>query len=236
MADSDLKPARELARTAGVTFPNESAEYRAARMALLAEEIELRRQIERVAALRRQLPPGGEVTADYRFVDGNGGTIGLAELFGSHDTLIAYFWMFGPQRQRPCPMCTSFLGGFNAVAPDLKQKVAVAVIGRSPVERQIAFAIERGWRDLPFYQIDGDAFAHDYGGLLPDGMEVPALNIFERADGTPRHFYGGEMSGATVDPGQDPRGAPDLSPLWTLLDLTRAGRSGDWYPSLVYRN
>ena len=54
-----LKPAAELARVDPVRIPNESAEYRAARTALLAEEIELRRHIERVAAQRRALPPGG---------------------------------------------------------------------------------------------------------------------------------------------------------------------------------
>ena len=48
-----LTPALELARADPVTIPNESAEYRAARTALLAEEIELRRHIARVAAMRR---------------------------------------------------------------------------------------------------------------------------------------------------------------------------------------
>ena len=66
MPDS-LVPAAELARRGPVRFPNESAEYRAARTALLAEEIELRRHLERVAAQRRALPPGGKVIGDYRF-------------------------------------------------------------------------------------------------------------------------------------------------------------------------
>ena len=42
-------------------FPGESVEYRGARNALLAEEMELRRQIERVAAQRRALPAGGAI-------------------------------------------------------------------------------------------------------------------------------------------------------------------------------
>ena len=61
MDSSTLKPASELARAGQVHFPNESADYRRARQELLAEEIELRRHIERVAELRRALPPGGEV-------------------------------------------------------------------------------------------------------------------------------------------------------------------------------
>src|SRR6478609_3272623 len=98
----DLKPASELAAASSKPYPNDSADYRKARTALLAEEIELRRHIERVAAQRRALPPGGEAR-DYRFEDENGKTIGLADMFGEHDTLVSYFWMFGPQRERPCP-------------------------------------------------------------------------------------------------------------------------------------
>src|ERR1700675_2300292 len=69
---STLKPAADLARASDVRFPNESAEYRRAREALLAEEIVLRRHIERVAEQRRALPPGGEVKKDYAFEGGQG--------------------------------------------------------------------------------------------------------------------------------------------------------------------
>ena len=37
-----------------------------------------------------------------------------------------------------------------------------------------------------------------------------------------------------ADPGQDPRGAPEMDPLWLLLDTTPEGRGTDWYPKLVY--
>jgi predicted dithiol-disulfide oxidoreductase (DUF899 family) len=84
-----LTPAAELARANPVRIPNESAEYRAARTALLAEEIELRRRIEHVAARRRALPPGGPVTAGYRF-EGAEGPADLAGLFGDRPTLVVY--------------------------------------------------------------------------------------------------------------------------------------------------
>ena len=227
-----LKPATELAAAASQAYPNDSAAYRAARTALLAEEIELRRQIERVAALRRALPPGGEAR-DYRFKNESGGTLGLADLFGRHDTLVSYFWMYGPQRERPCPMCTAFLGALDIPARDLAQRVAIAVLGRSPVARQLAFARERGWRNLKFYATVGDDFARDYRGLAPDGSEWPALDVWVKRDGRVQHFWGSEL-GATADPGQDARGAPDPTPLWNILDLTPAGRGSDWYPRLAY--
>jgi predicted dithiol-disulfide oxidoreductase (DUF899 family) len=232
-SSSTLVPADELARRTTVTFPNESAEYRRARTALLAEEIELRRQIERVAAQRRALPPGGAVTGDYRF-EGEQGPVDFAGLFGDKQTLVTYSFMYGPQRERPCPMCTSLLSAWAGEARDIEQRVALAVIARSPLERLVAFKRERGWRDLRlFSDLDGH-FSRDYYGLSKEGGDEPALNVFTRRDGVIRHFWGGEMDFSTADPGQDPRGAPDPMPIWTILDLTPDGRGTDWYPRLDY--
>jgi predicted dithiol-disulfide oxidoreductase (DUF899 family) len=119
---TELAPARELAKH-DRRFPNESDGYRKARRELLAEEIELRRHIERVAAQRRALPPGGEVLEDHRFI-GEAGPVRFAELFGDKPTLVTYNWMFGPRRERPCPMCTSLLSALDGEMPDLLQRVA----------------------------------------------------------------------------------------------------------------
>jgi predicted dithiol-disulfide oxidoreductase (DUF899 family) len=229
-----LKPAKDLARDNPVRIPGESADYRAARTALLAEEIELRRHIERVAEMRRALPPGATVTKAYRFLGEDGRETDLAGLFGDKDTLAVYSFMFGPQRERPCPMCTALLGPLDGNAADLGQKISLAVVARSPLERLLDFKRERGWRNLRLFQDLNDNFSRDYFGLLADGSEVPAFNVFTRRDGTIRHFWSGEMTGDSADPGQDPRGAPDLSPLWTVLDMTPDGRGADWYPKLDY--
>src|SRR3546814_13213959 len=98
----------------------------------------------------------------------------LNNLFGRHDTLLTYFWMYGPERERPCPMCTSFVGSLDAPAPDIQQRLALAIVGRSPVARQLAFARERGWTHLDFYQTVGDDFARDYN-VLVDGDEGAAV-------------------------------------------------------------
>jgi predicted dithiol-disulfide oxidoreductase (DUF899 family) len=228
-----LASAEELARRGPVRFPNESPEYRAARTALPAEEIALRRHLERVAAQRRALPPGGEVIGDYRF-EGEDGPADFTALFGARDTLMVYSFMFGPQRRRPCPMCTALLGPLDGNARDLEQRVALAVVARSPIERLTALKRERGWQSLRLYTDVTDAYSRDYHGLLADGSEIPALNVFTRRDGTIRHFWSGEMTDDSADPGQDPRGAPDLVPLWNFLDCTPEGRGADWYPSLDY--
>lgn len=226
-----LKPAMELAKKNGVRFPNESDEYREARDALLAEEIELRRHIERVAEQRRALPPGGEVAAGYRFESENG-PVSFADLFGDKQTLAVYSYMFGPKRERPCPMCTSLLSAWDGEARDVEQRIALAVVARSPIERLVAFKKERGWRNLRLYSdVSGD-YTRAY--VSAEDADVPGYNVFTRRDGAIRHFWSGEMGGVTADPGQDPRGAPDLMPLWTILDSTPEGRDPNWYPKLEY--
>lgn len=226
-----LTPSAELAKQNRARFPNESKDYRRARNALLAEEIELRRHIERVAEQRRQLPPGGEVTGDYRF-EGEDGPVSLADLFGDKETLVLYSYMFGPQRERPCPMCTSLMSSWEEKVPDIEQRVALAMVARSPIDRLVAAKQARGWTKLKVYSdTDGD-FTRDY--VSAEDADVPAYNVFTRKSGTIRHFWSGEMGGETADPGQDPRGAPDMDPLWTILDTTPEGRGTDWYPKLEY--
>lgn len=232
-ATTALTPAAELARKNRVRFPNESPEYRRAREALLAEEIELRRHIERVAEQRRALPPGGKVIKEYRF-EGERGPVSFAGLFGDKQTLVIYSYMFGPERERPCPMCTSLLSAWDGEARDVEQRVALAVIARSPIERLTAFKKERGWRNLKLYADTTGHYSRDYHALGPQGEDGAGFNVFTRREGAIRHFWSGEMGFDAADPGQDPRGAPDLMPIWTILDSTPEGRGADWYPKLEY--
>ena len=234
MADR-LVPAKELAAKRQPRFANEGAAYAQAREALLAEEIEVRRHLGRLARQNRELPEGPEMPDGWKFVGMNGGEVGLADMFGEHDTLVLYHWMYGPERNRPCPMCTNLLGPLAANAADLRQRAALAVVSRSRVERMIAFAVERGWRDLPYYQAVGDDFSVAIGGFDPEKRgETPVLMVLRKKDGKARLHWMGETTMAMADPGEDPRGAVDLSPLWNVLDLTPAGRDAKWYPRLSY--
>src|SRR5262245_17310533 len=165
-----LTPAADLARANPIRILNESAAYRAARTALLIEEIELRRHIERVAAQRRALPPGAPVTGNYQF-EGEDGPTDFAGLFADKQTLIAYSYMFGPQRERPCPMCTNMLGAWEGNAADIDQRASLVVIARSPLRRLLTWKRERGWKSLRLYSdVNGD-YSRDYFGVLPDGSD-----------------------------------------------------------------
>lgn len=236
MAAAVLTPPKALAAKRNPRFADETAAYATAREALLAEEIAVRRHLGSLAAQLGDLPQGPEIDGDYVFHDANGDALKLADLFGDKETLVIYHWMYGPERERPCPMCTNLIGPLAANAADIRQRVALAVVGRSTVERQKAFARERGWSDaLPLYQAQGDAFSLRIGGLDPEsGFESPALLVLRKDGDTVRLHWMGETTGEMADPGEDPRGAVDLSPLWNVLDLTPAGRDPQWYPKLEY--
>ena len=229
-----LKPATQLAKHGKIPFPGASDAYRQAREALYAEEIEFRRHMTRLVEERRALPPGPVIEKNYRFKDANGADLGLIDLFGKHDALFTYFWMYGPERERPCPMSTNFLGPVDANAVDIKQRVALKVLGRRPVKEQLAFAQERGWPHLDFVQTIGDDYAKDIGALQPDGSEWAAIIVFKKDGDKVRLFWSAGMSKEMADPGQDPRQAPDVASLWSILDMTPGGRPDKWYPKLSY--
>ena len=145
-----------------INFPGENVEYRTARNALLAEEMELRRQVERVAIQRRALPAGGMIPEDYEF-DGDAGKVRLSALFApGKDTLAIYSFMYGPERERPCPGCTHFLDGLDGAVQHICQMINLVVVAKSPLPRILAFAEERGWRRLRLLSTAGNTYDHAY--------------------------------------------------------------------------
>ena len=81
----------------------------------------------------------------------------------------------------------------------------------------------------------GDDYARDLGGLdAANGWEYPLFIVYRRTPEGVRLFYQGEMPAEAADPGQDPRGAVDIAPLWNVLDMTPEGRGETWYPKLGY--
>jgi len=219
-------------------FPNEAEAYRSARNELLEAEMELRRSVESVAALRRKLPLGGEVPQDYIFEEADGSAVRqvrLSQLFSpGKDTLVLYSYMYGPQMANPCPMCTSMLDSLNAQAPHIMQRVNLAVAAKSPVPRILAFTQPRGWRNLRLLSSEKSTYNTDYHAEAPDGNQIPAMNVFVRRDGRIHHFWNAELAYAPAEPGQEPRHIDMIWPLWNIFDLTPEGRGETWHPKLSY--
>ena len=214
-------------------FPNESAAYPAARDEVLRAEIALRRQTEEVAAMRRKLPLGGAVPVDYEFVDAQDRRVRLSELFARDAPLVVYSFMYGPEMKTACPSCTSILDSLDAEAPHVAQRVNLAVVARSPIERILAHARERSWRNLRLLSSAQNSYNRDYHGEDAKGAQTPALNVFVRRGGAVHHTYCTELMFARREPGQDPRHVDAIWPLWNVLDYTPEGR-GDFYPALSY--
>ena len=222
-----------------VRFPNESDEYRAARDALLHEEIALRRYTEAVAEQRRSLPLGGEVPADYIFDEGGSRTVRLSELFeDGKDTLLLYNFMFIPGAaglplEGACPSCTSIIDAVDGGAPHIVQRTNLAVVAKAPIEQFEAHARTRGWRNVRLLSSANTTYNADYHGEGERGQN-PIATIFVRRDGKLHHFWSSELFFAPTEPGLHPRHVDFIWPLWAVLDLTPEGRGTDWGPELSY--
>jgi predicted dithiol-disulfide oxidoreductase (DUF899 family) len=241
-----------------VSYPGESAEYRAARDRLLEREIELRRAMEAVAEARRELPPGGSVPEDYYVFRGAGANgeitdVRLSELFEpGKDSLLIYSFMFPraaqddrpgpdtgetaklPLAEGPCPSCVALLDQLDPAIGHAEQQINFAAVAKTPAERLLTFGEERGWKHLRLLSSANNTYNRDYHGEGPQGGQMPTLNVFERDGDEIRHFWGTEIMFAPADPGQHPRHVGTLEPLWNLFDLTREGRPSDWDEQLRY--
>jgi predicted dithiol-disulfide oxidoreductase (DUF899 family) len=220
---------------ASMKFPNETPDYRQARGELLRAEIDLRQQVERVAAMRRQLPAGGILRQDYVFEEvepaGRVRSVKLSELFeGAKNSLFVYSLMYGPKMEHPCVMCSSIVDALNGNARHISERINLAVVARSPIDRIMAFARPRGWNSIRLLSSADSSYNADYFGETAAGDQYPMANVFVRRDGAIHHFWGTEMLYADTE-GQ-PRHMDLMWPLWNVFDTTPEGRGTDWYPPL----
>ncbi|HKH42877.1 MAG TPA: DUF899 family protein [Solirubrobacterales bacterium] len=230
-----------------VSFPGESAEYRAARDRLLEQEIQLRRATEGVAEARRGLPPGGVVPEDYVFEgagpDGAPTDVRLSELFAPRrDSLVIYSFMFPrtyggdrpgpatgktallPLEEGPCPSCVALIDQLDGAARHLGLGLNFAVVAKAPIDRVLTFGEEREWRWLRLLSSAGNTYNRDYLAEDSDGSQMPILNVFHRDGDVVRHSWASELLFAPADPGEDVRHVGTLEPIWNLFDLVPEGR------------
>jgi len=222
----------------GNHFPGESTAYRAARNALLLEEIELRKLSEQIAEKRRALPLGGKVPENYAFTIASdnrraiGTALSLADCFqGGKDILVIYTLMYGPAADSACPMCSAFLDGLNGETRHLTDRVNLMIAAKSPADKLQALVKERGWDQLSFVSTDGTSFHQDYISESPEGHQWPMMHVFKKTDAGVFHTYSTELFYYRSEWSFDPRHVDSMWGLWNVLDLTPEGR-GSAYPSL----
>ena len=245
----DRTPAAALAARMDKTATGAAADYLAARRNLLAEEIELRRHMERVAKMRRALPRGPALEQDYAFqkvqADGRWETVRLSELFtNGSDSLVVYCYMFPrhmadtrpgaqagelaslPVSQQPCPSCTGLLDQLDGAVPHFEAGGGnFAVAANAPPEHLAAVARDRGWRHLTLLSSLGNGFKKAFHAEDPDGQQEPITLVFQRdPTGAIRLFWTSDLVWADSDPGQHHRAAGTIEPFWNMFDLTPGGR------------
>jgi predicted dithiol-disulfide oxidoreductase (DUF899 family) len=221
-------------------LPNESQEYLLKRDELRRAEIDLRKQRERVAELRRQLPQGPavenyvfeEVSAKLDAGDTPIQKVRLSELFTSQDrSVVIYHFMFGKKQTKACPMCTAWIDGFNGVAHHLAQNLDFAIVAAADLVSLRSYARTRGWNRLRLLSAGSSTFKYDLGSEDKEGNQDSAISVFTRdSDGTIRHSYTGHP---WLAPDIKERGIDELTPIWNVMDLTRQGR-GTFYAKLEY--
>jgi predicted dithiol-disulfide oxidoreductase (DUF899 family) len=192
-------------------------EWQAARDQLLAEEKELTRRNDELARKRRELP-WVPIEKEYRF-ETTDGPKRLRELFDGRSQLLVYHFMFGPDYEAGCPVCSSIADNLDANVPHLSARdVTMICSSRAPLAKLRAYEERMGWsfdwvstvgpefhRDLGFLYSEEELKPFVEGGEIPPAVEQnaracgtdvaryvaegPGLSAYIQSDGTVYRTY-----------------------------------------------
>lgn len=135
-------------------------EWLAARLELLKAEKELTRRSDELARRRQELP-WVRVEKAYRF-ETDEGSASLADLFRGRSQLLVYHFMFGPDYEAGCPVCSSIADGFDGIAVHLaNHDVTLSAVSRAPLAKLQAYKRRMGWSFPWASSFEGD-FNYDF--------------------------------------------------------------------------
>lgn len=186
------------------------------RQALLAEEKELTKHYDRIAAKRRRLPMV-RIDKTYLF-DSPQGTVTLTDLFEGRHQLIVYHFMFDPAWENGCPGCTGFINAMGDLSPLAPRDATFALISRAPLEKLERYKAQHGW-STPWYSSYHSDFNRDFQ-VTSDTGEGQGLSVFFRLDDDVFHTYSTYA-----------RGTEGLTDAFYMLDITPYGRQQDFEDS-----
>ncbi len=206
-------------------------QWLASRIDLLAEEKALLRARDALTAKRRELPRY-RVDKDYAFTSERG-TLSLPQLFGQHNQLIVYHFMFGPDWQQGCKSCSFWADSFDGIITHLNQRdVAMLCVSAAPLEKLLTFRQRMGWHfdwvssagtsfnnDFGVSGGPGETLVYNYDKPKEDAGELPGLSVFTRQGTDVFHTYSCYA-----------RGLDNLNAAYQFLDLVPKGRDEDSLP------
>jgi predicted dithiol-disulfide oxidoreductase (DUF899 family) len=178
-------------------------EWDAKRADLLEREKELTHLSDAISRQRRELP-WVRVGKQYTFQTADGSKT-LGELFEGRSQLVVYHFMFGPEYDFGCPVCSSIADSFDGVVPHLAARdVTMIAVSRAPIDKLLAFRERMGWSFNWASSYDTD-FNWDWGHSQTREQvsewadQVPSgVDQFASAAGTDRIGYFTEGPGLTV--------------------------------------
>jgi len=96
------------------------------------------------------------------------------------------------------------LDQLEGAAEHVSQRVNLAVAGKAPLQRILAFAGERGWRRLRLLSSARTAYNRDYFAETAEGHQRPMLNVFHRDGRRSATFGARSFSTHQPSPGKIP--------------------------------
>ncbi len=200
-------------------------EWLEARKAFLIKEKEFTYAREKLSEERRNLPMV-KVDKDYQF-NSETGKQSLSDLFGPHQQLIIYHFMYGKDWEEGCPSCSFWADNFNGIDAHLAARnTSFAVTSNAPLQTLLNYKKRLGWNfywvsaadlefgtdfGVSFYDEENDG-GYNYSDWTPEG-EMPGISVFIKQDDEIYQSY------STYG-----RGLDMLNGAYHYLDLTPIGR------------
>jgi predicted dithiol-disulfide oxidoreductase (DUF899 family) len=206
-------------------------EWLEARKELLAKEKEFTRARDELTKQRQALP-WEAVEKQYVF-EGPNGKETLAELFESRSQLLVYHFMFDPEDDVGCPICSFWADNFDPIVLHLKARdVTMIAISRAPFAKIAPYKERMGWSFKWVSSFEND-FNYDYGvsfrpeqrdeavfnyeTLTPSNPDREGVSAFAKEDGgNVFHTYSTYARGIDL-----------VNTAYNYLDLVPKGRDED---------
>jgi predicted dithiol-disulfide oxidoreductase (DUF899 family) len=218
-------------------------EWLTERKALLADEKELTKHLDRINAKRRRLPMV-KIDKEYVF-EGADGKATLLNLFEDRRQLIVYHFMFDPTWEKGCVGCTGLVNALGDLTMLNERDTTFVLISRAPLEKLERYKAQQGW-NLHWFSSFENGFNYDFHVTLDESVMPIQYNYRDRSELEQKkhnepHFLKGEFHGLSVffrlndnifhTYSTYARGCEGLTDSYHLLDVTPYGRQEDFEDS-----
>jgi predicted dithiol-disulfide oxidoreductase (DUF899 family) len=175
------------------------AEWLAARKELQAAEEAAISTLQQIASRRREMP-AVKIEKDYVF-EGPDGPASLLDLFEGRTQLIIQHFMFDPDWDEGCPVCSYQADSVGPLAHLHSRNTSYAAVSRAPIGKIEPFRQRMGWT-FPWYSSLGSDFNYDFHATHDESVAPIEYNFRTAQElidrGEPWAARPGEQGGVSV--------------------------------------